>query len=185
MSYINNHDGTEFDYANPTPDMVTVFDIALSLSRVPRFMGKTRPSDCMYSVGQHSVLGSIVIEKFLNGKLQDAYYFLFHDAAEAYICDLPSPAKSLCFDYKELERNILINAIAPALNIIYPFNSVVKGADLIMRETEKRDLFDFDFKKGREGCKPFDCLKIRPWDEFKTRKIFIDRFNYLRRILNG
>ena len=50
---------------------------------------------------------------------------------------------------------------------------------------EYKQVSDFDFKKGREGCKPFDCLKIRPWDEFKTRKIFIDRFNYLRRILNG
>ncbi len=45
--------GTKFNYENPTPEMIDVFDILRSLPRLNRFVGHSKRA---YSVGEHSLL---------------------------------------------------------------------------------------------------------------------------------
>ena len=62
-----------------------------------------------------------------------------HDAAEAYIKDMPSPIKLLLPDYRALEQRVEI-AICERFGLPLALSSCVKYADLIMLASEKRDL---------------------------------------------
>lgn len=115
--------GRMLDFSNPTADMVSVQSIGWGLSRQPRFSGQT-VGQFPYSVAQHSVYVMELIRKictpgsrlnlfcrsscserlnaFLSSSLSLKKYGtlamilgLFHDGSEAFLCDLPTPAKRL------------------------------------------------------------------------------------------
>lgn len=84
MTTIATMTGRVIDFLNPDPEQLHLDDIAAGLWSQPRFSGQTvRP----YNVLQHSLLVADLCapENRLHG--------LLHDAAEAYLCDVPSPAK--------------------------------------------------------------------------------------------
>lgn len=92
MSYwITTFSGRTLDYINPSVGAIHIDDIALHLSRMPRFSGATKR---FYSVAQHSC-GVERIVRALYGK--DSYTLryeaLLHDAHEAYLGDVPAPLK--------------------------------------------------------------------------------------------
>ena len=96
--------GTMFDLLNPTPEMINMDEIAHSLDHTCRFGGACSQ---FYSVAEHSMAGAfIAYEDALIGDhgLHDLYRlnlakaFLLHDAAEAYIGDIPTPVKILLGD---------------------------------------------------------------------------------------
>ena len=119
--------GLYLDFANPTPEMISVHDIAWGLSRQPRFCGQTL-GEYPLSVAQHSLnVAALSADILLDGssvfKHAFAYFEnrgdedvldvmcskvesanlrwgafrvgLFHDGSEAFLCDLPTPAKRL------------------------------------------------------------------------------------------
>lgn len=82
--------GKRFDILSPLPEQVVLSDIALSLSRIPRFDGHTL-SGCPWNVAEHSVL---VVALLPEGTPADlAMAALFHDAHEAYIGDITTPVQ--------------------------------------------------------------------------------------------
>ena len=93
---LTTYSGIAIDAENPKADQIELIDIAIALSRVPRFVGHTRHP---YSVAEHSVLVSyLALDKYKQPYQynQGKYYALvglFHDAAEAYISDIPTPIK--------------------------------------------------------------------------------------------
>lgn len=92
MSYwITTFSGRTLDYLNPRPEAIHIDDIALHLSRMPRFSGATKR---FYSVAQHSC-GVERIIRALYGVDSYAlrYEALLHDAHEAYMGDVPTPLK--------------------------------------------------------------------------------------------
>jgi hypothetical protein len=111
--------GIEFDLADPKPEQVRITDIAHALAHKPRFGGHTsielpppkraagdppppaKRQMAFYSVAQHCCW----VHDQLHG--QERAYGLLHDAAEAYLCDLPAPAKQLCPDFVQVEHSIL------------------------------------------------------------------------------
>jgi hypothetical protein len=86
--YLNTYTGKKFEYTYPQPEQIDIRDIAHALSHLCRFNGHT---NMFYSVAQHSLL---VSEK-LPGSAEDKLGALLHDAAEAYVCDIPSPLKPM------------------------------------------------------------------------------------------
>lgn len=88
---VENPSGTFTDLASPDPDTILLTDIAHRLAQVNRFGGAARHP---YSVAQHAIFcAKRMAEIGCNEKMQ--LLALHHDDAEAYICDLPKPAKSL------------------------------------------------------------------------------------------
>ena len=86
-----------FDPLNPRVEDVNLNDIAHALSLTNRYGGHvSRP----YSVAQHSVLCSMVAPEHL--KLEA----LLHDAAEAYLGDMPKPVKDMLPDFKAAEARL-------------------------------------------------------------------------------
>jgi hypothetical protein len=124
--WIETYSGGTFDYDVPTPEQLKIEDIAAALSKMCRFNGHC---SMFYSVAEHSVLVSLLLDG--TGLELDG---LLHDASEAFIADIPSPAKELLPDYEDLENKIMTQVRAK-WGISYP-NVFVKEADLTMLSTE-------------------------------------------------
>ena len=92
-NYIETQEGIKFDFLSPKPDQVNIKDIAYALANQCRFNGHVP----FFSVAEHSV----AVAARLPPKLQLAG--LLHDAAEAYLSDIPSPIKKFLPDYCAME----------------------------------------------------------------------------------
>lgn len=82
--------GRMLDFAKPDKSRIELSDIATGLSCAIRWRGALGP----LTVAQHSVVCSCHIA--LEGSLPAQRFALLHDAAEAYMGDVPRPAKSAC-----------------------------------------------------------------------------------------
>lgn len=144
--------GTRFFVADPRPEEVLIEDIAHALAIEPRFGGHL---DEPYSVAQHCVLASHIAEKHLGASLVEQKWALLHDAAEAYLKDIPRPLKRAIGDvYHQLERRVMA-AITEKFELPHNMPPVVKKADEICLSIERRDLFPQSHKQtwtlGGEG----------------------------------
>ena len=102
MSWIETYTGKKFYPLNPRPEDVDIIDIAHSLSMQCRFNGHTR---FFYSVAEHSAMVSKELAATGYNKLIQLYGLL-HDAAEAYVCDLPRPIKRQIKEYEPIEVRV-------------------------------------------------------------------------------
>lgn len=94
--FIETRFGTKFPFLNPSVDDIDVKDIAFSLANQCRFNGHVP----FFSVAEHSV----AVAARLPPHLQLAG--LLHDAAEAYLSDIPSPIKAYLPDYQAMEDKV-------------------------------------------------------------------------------
>ncbi len=152
MSWIQTYTGKKFDVRQPRPEDVCWMDIAHSLSQQCRFNGHTKH---FYSVAQHCWIMS------LNVPQEFALYALLHDAAEAYIGDMPAPVKQLFPEFSVME-DMLLSCIYKAAGIPEPSAealAVVKEYDLRMLMTERQQLLG-------EPPEPWllDGMGIKPLD---------------------
>ena len=91
MTWIQTSKGRAFDLLNPTPEMVDLkVYVAEALARIPRFGGHVMSGP--YSVAQHSVIGANLLGR-QGADIDTCAAFLLHDAHEAYIGDISTPAQ--------------------------------------------------------------------------------------------
>ena len=124
--------GKRLEYDNIDIDSIDIDDIAHALSNICRYSGNCNQ---FYSVAQHSVLVSYYVSK------EYTLQALMHDAAEAYISDIPSPLKQLLPKVNEIEENI-IKHIFFKFNIDYPISEEVKKVDKQVLLLEKELLIN-------------------------------------------
>jgi hypothetical protein len=105
-------------------------DIAHALSNVCRYAGHTKN---FYSVAEHSL---IMAKLFPNYKT----IALLHDAAEAFLGDLPRPIKQAIPEFKKIENNLLNfifkKAGIPVLN--EESKEIIKFMDNVMLAFERK-----------------------------------------------
>ena len=92
--WITTYTGRKFRLWDPDPEMIDLRDISAGLSKICRFAGQI---DRFYSVAEHSLNVWRLCEP-LNPDPNTQIACLLHDAAEAYIGDLPTPLKRLLAD---------------------------------------------------------------------------------------
>lgn len=169
-SKIVTNSGRLVDLVKPDPETIDIMDIAHGLSMTCRWAGQCR---LYYSVAQHSFLVSSLVPG------TDALWGLLHDAAEAYITDLPRPLKLELPKYRAIEKN-LMGAICSRFGLVPEMPSIVKKADNIMLATELKQVManvpvEIDF-----GEKPI-AIEIVPVDQELAKKIFLEKFEDLTR----
>lgn len=134
-SWLQTFSGLAFDLDPPNPDLVRPIDIAHGLAHQCRFAGHTSR---FYSVAQHSVLVSQIVERAIRAlpqhrltdeqKAEYALTALLHDAGEAYTCDVPNPVKVLQRGHDEL-------IIAQIQDIVDRIDARLKHADIDAEST--------------------------------------------------
>lgn len=146
--------GARMDVSNPRPEDFRILDVVSSLSKKYRFSGNLA-FDCntlgsFYSVMDHSIIVLEIVNYLTDGVARDRLKVqaLCHDFTEAYLNDIPQPAKLLCSSYRELEDRLWSSAIAPALNLA-PLSkgemALFKRADYMASYIEAQQFGTYDF----------------------------------------
>lgn len=163
--------GVKLNLAKPRIQDIKIGDIGHSLSMLCRFNGHCPR---FYSVAQHSVIVSYIIEE------EFALEGLAHDFTEFAVGDTVTMIKKWLPDFKAIENNFHKYVIkAFNLNNSKKCREAVKKADRIALLTEARDLLganieDFlaDFPKDLQPHK----MKIKPLSPTRAYNLFMDRF---------
>jgi hypothetical protein len=166
--------GKQFSYPM-TADMVSLSDIARSLSNQCRFAGHLK-RDRWYSVAEHSVNVADWIYEETKSK-ESAFAALFHDASETYLVDVPKPIKPYLEGYKEIEQQV--TRIIEQVFGIHPGQT----GDALIKEADCRLLID----ERAELCYDYDLDWDLPYDTglgvtiiglvpCEAEDIFIDAF---------
>lgn len=166
--------GRAFRPLDPNPDDVCIEDIAHHLSLLCRFGGAC---STFYSVAEHSIRMVDLVSRIPAGptlKLQA----LLHDAAEAYLVDVPRPIKRQLSEYKPIEQRVM-RAIGEAFDVeLELLPDEIKHLDNVLLATEKRDLM----KPMRvwEKLPPPVAEIITPWTDSRVAEgAFIATFGML------
>lgn len=169
--WIQTFSGKRFYPLDPQPEQIDIVDIAHALSHACRFAGHCAHH---YSVAQHSLLVSQHVPA------EFALWGLMHDAAEAYLGDVPRPIKSLLPAYKEAERRVQA-AICARFGLPPDEPPEVKRVDTAILADERRALMlKIDVDDPEWGAtEPPLGIKIEPMIAFDAKWAFIDRFGSL------
>jgi hypothetical protein len=172
-AWIESFTSLKVDLLDPKPEMITIEDIAHSLSQLCRFTGHTK---YFYSVGQHSLLGSHLVPT------EDALWFLLHDASEAYAGDMNRPLKHFSkagVYYQEVEKK-LMSVICTKFGLSQEEPPSVKVVDNGMLYAEKRDLMgNTGWTVDWGGVKTPANVLITKMGCEKVEKYFLKRFREL------
>ncbi len=119
--------GRQFWPMDPRPEDVHLDDIAYALGMTCRFGGH-----CLrfYSVAEHSVHLARLCSP------ESAMWGLLHDAAEAYLVDVPRPVKRFLPGFKEAERAVEL-AVAERFGLPPDMPAEVKALDNAMLAAEQ------------------------------------------------
>jgi uncharacterized protein len=173
MTWLQTYSNKKFSYTNPTVDMIDIEDIAHGLSLQCRFAGQCRR---FYSVAEHSVhVATLMDHNKLSG--------LLHDAAEAYLTDLPTPLKLLVPGYGRIEK-MTERAIEQRFGIDLQGSDVVrqiKLADAVMLKIEAQNLLTGPMIDNWTDTLPDThiAIRINGWSPMVAREMFTRIFTEL------
>lgn len=169
MDWIQTHSGKQFFPLRPRVRDIDIQDIAHALSLNCRFNGHCR---AFYSVAEHSVRVSHAVDR------EHALWGLLHDAAEAYLTDLPRPVKAQMPLFSEIEDRLL-KVIIEHFGLAFPMPDAVRHADEVLLATEARDLMATPPEPWKLNAAPL-IETIEPLPPVHARDLFLQRFEELR-----
>lgn len=165
-----------FDYEDMSLNRVEITDVAKGLSNECRFAGQ---SDFHYSVAQHSVLVSQILER-MGADWRAVFGALMHDAAEAFTKDIPTPLKRMLVGYREIEQRVqtyLLDRLAPHANSEHPG---IQTADLIALRIEQLQVMrnddDWEILRNYRDHAYEEVFKIVPMMPVEAYELFLNRY---------
>ena len=168
-AWIQTFTGLQFWPMDARPEEVDIRDIAHSLAMLCRFNGHCRR---FYSVAEHAVHVSRVVAP------EQARWGLLHDAAEAYLSDLPQPIKRELPIFRTHEERLL-GVIARRFGLAEAMPAAVKQADMVMLATEKVALMAKEPVPWETLPDPLDPAMIQSWTPEQAELAFLARFDAL------
>lgn len=165
--WIQVYTGRPFWPLDPRPDEIDIEDIAHALSMKCRYGGH-----CLrfYSVAEHSVLVSRHVPA------HDAFWGLMHDAAEAYLADIPRPVKRDLRDWRVIEARVM-DAVAARFGMAPSEPASVKHVDLAITSDERAAIMAEGPPWG--GLPPPVGAAIRCLSPTEAKAAFLARFGEL------
>lgn len=184
--YLQLRSGASFNLSGPVSP-VQIADVAWALSHLCRFGGS---STAFYSVGQHSVLVSALVQA-AGGDKRAQLVALLHDAHEMVLADIPSPVKwgmpQAVRDYYTEASNDVDERIRTGLGLhhlggaAWDSAETVKRADLMALAIERRDVMVRTKEVWPHIPTPRDDVRITPWSPAVARARFLARWDGLVR----
>ena len=163
--------GNYFNFMDPSGSSFTIEDVANGLAMTCRFGGQCRN---FYSVAEHSIVASFHVTT------EHAYAALMHDAAEAFIGDVPRPLKAILPDYRHFERGVE-RAVLARFGVQLPVHPEVKAIDLRMLATEQRLVMEnYDEWGPIKDITPLP-ISLPLWSPIEAKAHFLQRFDELSR----
>lgn len=183
--------GTYFDFEDPEHAVLTIEDFAYGLAAASRFAGQCVSRftglRVRYSVAQHCVLMSEAIEQDPECQVGDAFDALMHEGGEPTCGDMVGPLKSLCPEFKAIEKRCE-RAAHKQFGVRMRDPALIKRHDLRMLATEKRDLVpaavDHEWSWTR-GFEPYPFVIDRVWEFDEAAEHFLARFRVTRANIDG
>ena len=171
MHWVQTYTGRKFFPLAPRVEDVDIRDIAHALAFNCRFNGH-----CLrfYSVAEHSVRVSLAVPE------AQALWGLLHDAAEAYLTDLPRPVKIQMPAFSEFEDRLL-ETILGKFGLSMPMPSQVKYADDALLATEQRDVMAPPPDAWHLPAPPLPD-RIEPMPPQVAERAFLERFDRLTKL---
>ena len=179
-SAIQTFTGLRFSPLEPDPAAIAIEDIAHGLAHHCRFGGHAAS---YYSVGQHSCVVADAV-RARGGDRDTVLHALLHDAAEAYLGDLPHPVKHRS-DFGALYRQIeepLQAAILARFGLTSAPPPLVKEVDRAALAAERAVLMraaDDAWWPELDGVEPLE-VELVPWTPPQSKTEFLQRFEELR-----
>jgi hypothetical protein len=165
------HSGEPFYFDRDDEPFLSIQDIAMALSNLPRFTGHSATG---YKVAQHSLLVAALCP------IEYAKEALLHDATEAITGDMSTPFKRwLGPSIKEVEDR-LHRRVARTYGLPETISKVVKRADVAAMMVEKRDLLahpNIDWGDlGEPITDPRLLKRLEAWGTYASQSLFLDAF---------
>jgi uncharacterized protein len=160
--WMQTYSGKAVDILDPKPEQISLMDIAVSLSRTPRYNGHTNRAR-IWSVAQHS----LVCERLLSedcGPLT-RLHVLLHDAHEAYLGDLIRPVILAIEQRSEgaFKWKWLTDTMDAAIYAYFGIPMITPEQRIVVR--------DIDNKVGYAEKTLFMDPEVRPWDWYGGQKL--------------
>jgi hypothetical protein len=152
---------------DPKAADICIEDIAYALANTNRWGSHANPQ---ITVAQHSIMVSEALMR--NGASQMIQLQgLFHDAAEAYLGDVPTPIKAQLHAYVAMEI-ICTGAIFDAFGITLPMDPQIHLQDVEMRRWEYRDLMPGNGVEAPLG----NHATLTVWTPLQSEEAFLGRY---------
>lgn len=169
--WIWTYTGRQFYPLDPRPEDVCIEDIAHHLAMKCRYSGATMG---FYSVAEHSVHVSRYVPA------EDAKWGLLHDAAEAYLADIPRPVKAHIPGWRKIERRVE-KAVLERFGMSDFEPDAVRLIDTAILADEKAALFKtFPGRPWDGHTRAILGVEIGCWDPETARKIFLTRWEQVQ-----
>jgi 5'-deoxynucleotidase YfbR-like HD superfamily hydrolase len=162
----------QFPFLHPEQWRFELDDVAVPLSRAPRFVGHTKPRP--YNVADHCLrVAALVPPRW-------RFPALMHEISEPFMGDMSSPLKQLVPGYKR-HQNRIEAALLPKIGISYPLHKCIKDADRILLKAEHRQFMDGDqyVDEHMEGVLEYP-YQIDPMSEKHAYEAFVGAFHHYR-----
>lgn len=163
----------QFDANDCFSDRLGIEDVAHHLSQINRFNGATYQP---YSVAQHSLICSRMVPSPFQLPA------LLHDANEVILGDTTTPLKQWLGGESIMEiEDMIQNQVYAMFGLEEDLHKhwIVREADLVLLETEYRDLLPASgMWEHHEGIRPMTNT-IKPIPANMAKELFIQRFHQL------
>ncbi len=181
--WVHTASGRAVGLMRTSPADISIRDIAAHISKICRFSGAC---NSFYSVAQHSILVSNLVHEY---GPQAAMYGLMHDAHEAYVGDITTPARRAIGNMIDASSispidditQRLDRAIFEAIGLSWPMPGTIRdavaAADLRALATERRDLMADGPEWGPMPRPWRSAIKPLPWH--KAEEKFLGMFDDL------
>lgn len=172
--FIQTHSGLKFFPCDPSPDSIYIGDIANALASIRRYGGHGRITH-HYSVAEHSFLMADYAADL--GNMRAAIVALFHDAAEAYVNDLPRAVKEAIGPGYEAVENQIGMMIYRRYGLMEYFEenfAFVKELDSRIIENERKVVLPYPVSGwGTENLAPLEGVKISCVGPSTAKMVFL------------
>ena len=179
--FVETYTGRAFWPLKPDSRDVTIIDIAHHLSQQCRYAGATA---WPYSTAQHCCLLADYVQEKMGGTPLDCLQILMHDAAEAFLVDMPRPVKQFMPEFRKWD-NAINNCIRLWLGLgDLPIPSWQDELDSRIIMDERAQVMSDSDNDWGHNLEPLGML-VSPWSSVVAEQNFLMRYAVYAKAVHG